>query len=167
MPLRPYFSAEIIDPIYPQALDPKDVAVSKLCCPACWVYFDILHKRQNLEGNEKMYNIRGRHSTVYPVQLPIWTSPDIVQELNKQFSQLLVEQLTNLRESRMAASSASKSGHRSSNSMESVLSAVTSVSKTTNSSNLDDLRETEFPNRPGLMATVDKGGDGEMFFSIG
>jgi hypothetical protein len=37
-------------------------------------------------GEEEYYKLHGRHSTVYPVQLPIWTDPNIVQALNKRFS---------------------------------------------------------------------------------
>jgi hypothetical protein len=160
MPLRPYSSAEIIDPIYPQALDPKEVAVSKLCCPSCWVYFDILQGTQ-----KKEYMVRGRHSTVYPVQLPIWTSPVIVKELINRFNDLLRIELERMR-NRHSAASNSISGHRHTPSTESVLSAVTSLSEVSTSSNLDDLRRDDvvLPTRLGPGAPVGEGGDGEMFF---
>src|ERR1700678_4338171 len=73
-------------------LMPKEVAVSKLCCPVCWKYFDILSKRHIPPGHRE-YKIRGRHSTLFPVQLPIWTTTDVVQELIRRFGRYLRTEL--------------------------------------------------------------------------
>ena len=42
--------------MYLQQFIPKQVAVSKLCCPACWEYFDVLSKKYISPGTE-MYQI--------------------------------------------------------------------------------------------------------------
>jgi hypothetical protein len=79
--------------MYLQKLNTKEVAVSKLCCPACWENFNILSEKHSLRGEAEMYKIRGRHSTVFPVQLPIWSPPDVVQELIKRFGRYLRTEL--------------------------------------------------------------------------
>src|ERR1700678_2798176 len=76
-------------------LMPKEVAVSKLCCSVCWEYFDILSKRHIPPGHRE-YKIRGRHSTLFPVQLPIWTTTDVVQELIRRFGRYLRTELNTM-----------------------------------------------------------------------
>ena len=63
-----------------------------------WEYFSILSERHSLNG--MAYKIRGRHSTLYPVQLlvPSWSSPDVVEELIKRFNNYLREQLETMLE---------------------------------------------------------------------
>ena len=119
------------------------MAVSKLSCPACWEYLDILSKFERQRGKAEMYAIRGRHSTVYPVQLPIWSRPDVVQELIKRFCQYLRSELdtmwTNHLREQEKANRVSKSGHRHNPSLQSVSSAITNASEMSTESNLNDL----------------------------
>jgi hypothetical protein len=147
MPRSPsYSSAEIIDRIYPQKLSRKDVAVSKLCCPACWEHFLVL---RTVLGEEEYYKLRGRHSTVYPVQLPIWTNPTIVLELNRRFSLHLRRELEILRDKHNETTS--ESGHRHTPSTESALSGITNSSEVSTSTNVDFLDKVKrFTVRAGL-----------------
>ena len=48
-----------------QCLNAKTVGVSKPCCPACWDLMVVLR-----DGQEDRFTVRGRHSTVNPVELP-------------------------------------------------------------------------------------------------
>jgi len=119
-------------------LIPKEVAVSKLCCPACWEYFDILSKKHGqVPSGAKMYKIRGRHSTLFPVQLPIWTPTDVVEELIIRFKQYLRSQLDTMW--RNHQEQVPRSGHRNTPSFQSVSSAITDASKNSAESNLDTL----------------------------
>lgn len=70
-------------------LDRSAVAVSKLCCPACWELMDILG-----DSSGPGYQVRGRHSTVFPVRLPPWLDEGVIQKLVTRFEQLLREQLS-------------------------------------------------------------------------
>ena len=116
-----------------------ETAVSKLCCPACYDYFDILSKKhRRLGDNEetKMYNIRGRHSTVYPVQLPRWSCPAIVQELIRRFGKYLHDELDEMwtrNDKQMKQNEhlekLQKFGHGHSPSLQSVSSAITDASR--------------------------------------
>ena len=134
--------------IYLQKLNPKEVAVSKLCCPACWEYFDILSGNDRQEGKDT-YKIRGRHSTVFPVQLPSWSSPDVVQELIKRFDKYIGDELSTmwrkhvLKEEESSISKAldlgRKSGHSHHPSLQSVSSAITDASVQSGGTNLSDL----------------------------
>jgi len=90
-----------------------------------------------------MYKIRGRHSTVYPVELPIWSDPDDVQELIKRFSNYLRKEFdrmwTNHREEQGKAKQVPKSGHRHNPSLQSVSSAITDASDKSSESNLENV----------------------------
>jgi hypothetical protein len=59
--------------------------VSKLCCPICWELLDIL-------GDERP-SLRGSHSTIYPVELPGWIPPEIVEELEKRLQKHLHDEI--------------------------------------------------------------------------
>lgn len=89
-----------------------------------------------------MYNIRGRHSTVYPVQLPSWSSPDVVKELIERYDAHLREQLFIMLENhdRQAKGSPDspppKSGHVHTPSLQSVSSAITNISHESADSNV-------------------------------
>jgi hypothetical protein len=125
------------------------VAVSKLCCPACWDYFDILSKKQSLRSpGETKYRIRGRHSTLYPVQLPSWTSPDIAQELVRRFDKYLRDEFEIMWSQHLEKEAkpqwplevtVAKSGHAHNPSLQSVSSAITNASQDSAESNVDDL----------------------------
>lgn len=54
------------------------ISVSKLCCPVCWELLAIL-------GKENPLLLRGRHSTIYAVELPKWLPSEIVDEMNERF----------------------------------------------------------------------------------
>jgi hypothetical protein len=62
------------------------MSVSKLCCPVCWELLEILNE-------EKPLSLRGRHSTIYPVELPKWLPPGIVDKMNKQFQKHLQREI--------------------------------------------------------------------------
>lgn len=55
------------------------ISVSKLCCPVCWELLE-LSRDQTLGPF-----LRGAHSTIYPVVLPEWLLPTIVEEMKKRF----------------------------------------------------------------------------------
>ena len=141
-----FSSARQLTRINLQKLDKNEVAVSKLCCPSCWEFFDVLSEKHKLEGT-KMYKIRGRHSTVYPqaVQLPSWTHPEVVQELIKWFDKHLHEQLVDMLTAhrreldlRELWGLSSRSGHAHKPSLQSVMSAITTASCTSGDSNVND-----------------------------
>ncbi|KIM81780.1 hypothetical protein PILCRDRAFT_489866 [Piloderma croceum F 1598] len=53
-----------------QNMDQTIIAVSKRCCPVCWELLDILRDKC------KQFHVCGRHSTLFPVELPSWLSED-------------------------------------------------------------------------------------------
>ena len=140
-----YFSAET-------TLDINEVAVSKLCCPAGWEYFDILSNGRTGTGTSESgtYKICGRHSTVYPVQLPAWTQPD-VEELIERFDKYLrIELVTmcdsdRIKKEERRRISGSTSGHKHHPSLQSVSSTITSVSDYSNASSVDDVDPIPWP----------------------
>lgn len=135
--------------MYLQGLNQNEVAASKLCCPACWEYFDILTNKLGL------YKIRGRHSTVYPVQLPSWISPDIVQELIRRFSDYLrTELLIMMTNFNSKAEGIPKSGHTHNPSLQSVASAISNASDDSTESNLDNLNDFDFPSNEDRVLAV-------------
>jgi hypothetical protein len=129
------------------------VSVSKLSCPACWDYFDILSEkhRDRHEGPEtRFYKIRGRHSTVFPVQLPSWSCPEVVQKLIKRFDGYLLTELDNMWKDhevvvesnllREQIESSRRRGHTHHPSLQSVSSAITDVSILSAQTDLNDLQ---------------------------
>lgn len=50
------------------------IAVSRLCCPVCWTFLDIL-------DNQKHYGVRGFHFKVFALQLPSWVPDEMVQQM--------------------------------------------------------------------------------------
>ena len=62
------------------------ISVSKLCCPVCWELLALL-------GDEKPLSLRGSHSTIYPVELPKWLPPEIVDKMDKRFLNHLREEI--------------------------------------------------------------------------
>jgi hypothetical protein len=65
-------------------LSQKTVAVSKPCCPACWDLMDVLRGRE-----KDHFLVHSRHSTVYPVELPLWLPKDACQEMVFRFQKHL------------------------------------------------------------------------------
>jgi hypothetical protein len=68
--------------------------VSKLCCPICWELMEIL---KGHSVTQDQYNVRGRHSTFYPVQLPPYFDHDVVLELADRFEAHLKKELQSMR----------------------------------------------------------------------
>jgi hypothetical protein len=60
--------------------------VSKLCCPVCWALLMLM-------GDERPILLRGSHSSVYPVELPDWLPPGIVDRMHKLFQTHLREEI--------------------------------------------------------------------------
>ena len=115
-----------------------EMAVSKLCCPACWEYFDILSEKHKQEPEGMMmYKIHGRHSTVFPVQLPSWSCPQVVQELIKRFNDYLYHQLNIMwtKNGMIKENHDRQPGHMHNPSLQSVSSAITNTSQNSDKSN--------------------------------
>jgi hypothetical protein len=88
-----------------------------------------------------MYKVRGRHSTVYPVQLPSWSRPDVVEVLIERFDQYLRTELNTMWEDHVGKQEEQvpMSRHRHNPSLQSVSSAITNASEMSAESNWDDL----------------------------
>jgi hypothetical protein len=54
-----------------------NLAVSKLCCPACWHLLGLLQ--------DTRFGVRGHHHKMFPMELPPW--------LPKDYAQLMVDEL--------------------------------------------------------------------------
>jgi hypothetical protein len=74
------------------------IAVSKSCCPVCWDIIDIFNKQDSESGVPVRFNARGRHPTLYPVDLPEILDDGIKDELLKKFSITLIKDLVSLLE---------------------------------------------------------------------
>ena len=61
--------------------------VSKRCCPICWELLDILR------GETNPFRVRGRHATLFPVELPEWLSPQVVDEMITRFQEILYDEI--------------------------------------------------------------------------
>src|SRR6266550_3114013 len=59
------------------------ISVSKLCCPVCWNLIQIF------KTIHSGIVVRGYHSTIYPVILPDWLPPEIVNQMLHRFRQYL------------------------------------------------------------------------------
>ena len=71
-----------------QNLDLDTVAVSKVCCPICWVFLQLLRKEKL-----RAFNVRGHHSTLYPVDLPGWVPDSLRQDMITELRGRLGQQL--------------------------------------------------------------------------
>jgi len=63
------------------------MSVSKLCCPVCWALLAVL-------ADKKPLSLRGSHCSFYPVELPVWLPPEIVDNMHKLFQNHLREEIT-------------------------------------------------------------------------
>jgi hypothetical protein len=63
------------------------ISVSKLCCPVCWELLKIL----NDDGPQLSFP--GCHPTIYPVELPEWLPPPIVDKMTGLFKGYLRREL--------------------------------------------------------------------------
>jgi hypothetical protein len=99
-----------------------------------------------------MYKIRGRHSTVYPVQLPNWSCPDVVKKLIRRFDNYLRGELLKMWTEHQSNQSKEqlnfvlaelkrKSGHSNHPSLQSVSSAITVLTDTSTFSTGTDLND--------------------------
>jgi hypothetical protein len=88
-----------------------------------------------------MYKLRGRHSTVYPVQLPNWSRPDVVEVLIERFGLYLRNELDKMWQAHVKRQEkrVPKSGHKHNPSLQSVSSAITNASEMSAESHTDDL----------------------------
>jgi hypothetical protein len=57
----------------------RGVGVSKNCCPVCSEVLDIWH------DPDHQFRVRGRHPTIYPVELPPWLPNRILSSLVSRF----------------------------------------------------------------------------------
>ena len=63
------------------------IAVSKLCCPICWELLDVLR------GNSEDFEVRGRHTTIYPVELPPWLPTEYMEQMVTRLRKYLTDEL--------------------------------------------------------------------------
>lgn len=64
--------------------------MSQLCCPVCWELLDVLR------GTGKDLNVRGRHPTILPVQLPPWLPRNVMEEMVARFESFLLQDITSM-----------------------------------------------------------------------
>lgn len=53
--------------------------MSKLCCPVCWELLKVLRDKT------ETFNVRGRHCTISPIDLPAWLPKADVREMITRF----------------------------------------------------------------------------------
>src|SRR6266436_3470737 len=71
-------------------MDQTIIAVSKRSCPVCWELLDILRNKC------KRFHVRGRHSILFPVELPSWLSDDCMDEMISRFKQIVRDELIDM-----------------------------------------------------------------------
>jgi len=101
-----------------QNLDKRRVAVSKPCCPSCWEFMAVLSAS---ESDQAQFQVRARHSTLYPVELPENVPQSVVQKVVERFQcqlRVQLERMVRLYEASNVRQ-ASKGYHHHSKSMES------------------------------------------------
>lgn len=69
------------------------IAVSKLCCPVCWEGLKIF-RDDELRGD--VFNVRGRHSSLYLMELPPWLPSDALDSLLLRFRELSGQELSKM-----------------------------------------------------------------------
>jgi len=75
------------------------IAVSKSCCPVCWDIVTIFNEQTQEQGSDSepvRFNTRGRHCTLYPVDLPDFLDEGVKDELVRKFSIDLLKDLFSL-----------------------------------------------------------------------
>ena len=68
-------------------MDQNFIVVSRRCCPICWEVLDILR------GDTDRFRVRGHHATLFPVELPEWLSPRVVDEMIIRFQEILYNEI--------------------------------------------------------------------------
>jgi len=71
-------------------MDKAIIAVSKRCCPVCWELMDILRTEP------KQFQVRGRHATLLPVELPSWLEKGHIDEMITRFKQIVRDELVDM-----------------------------------------------------------------------
>lgn len=97
------------------------IAVSKSCCPVCWVIIEVFNQITQEENSKSAthiapvrFNARGRHLNLYPVDLPDILDDAVKDELLRRFSIILLENLIALLDKDASAAKA-KHVHSDSN----------------------------------------------------
>ena len=103
------------------------ISVSKLCCPVCWELLKFL----NDDGPH--LSLPGCHTAIYPVELPEWLPPLIVDKMTVLFKAYLQRELCHMTEKASVATIRKK--HHVSHESESGI----SVASTTRDSDDDSV----------------------------
>jgi hypothetical protein len=98
-----------------QNIDQNTIRGSKLCCPACWELLD------SMDAPNDRFGVRGRHPTVYAVELPPWLPHEVMVDMVGRFERILDTQIFTMmvdrkrrhtrKSSGQSASAASTSSH--------------------------------------------------------
>jgi hypothetical protein len=72
-----------------QLLDDRAIAVSKLCCPTCWVLLGVLRGH-----NSNTFLIHGHHNSFYPVGIPEWLPIKYMRAMLQTFEDLFLKELS-------------------------------------------------------------------------
>jgi len=121
-----------------QQSDQTSLAVSKLCCPICWEFLQVL---RGLNTSPK-FDVQGHHTNFYAVDLPDWLPSNVIREMVTRFQKYLIRELrifnnTEHTNNRGHARLAHQSSHNASPSVES----VSGLSVTSESSIPNDPRD--------------------------
>jgi hypothetical protein len=73
----------------PDEDQPWAIAVSKLCCPVCWDFFDILRGSEN----DLQLEVRSKHSNLTMLYLPKCTPSNILKQMIERYSKYLRQEL--------------------------------------------------------------------------
>ena len=68
---------------------PLDVAVSKLCCPVCWDFFEIIKD----DSDMVQFTVRGHHTVLYLQHLPSWLPDNVVKRMVVKYGSYLLDEL--------------------------------------------------------------------------
>lgn len=97
--------------------------MSRLCCPVCWDLLAFL-KGDDADLKDDLI-VRGRHSTMYHVELPHHLPVDVLKGMVNRYKRILFNELNAMvKESKDAGSS----GHKRTPSLQSSGGSVSSVS---------------------------------------
>ena len=66
------------------------IVVSKLCCAVCWEFMDVMRGRHNI------FCVRGRHPSLFPLELPVYTSPQVLREMITRFEEILHREIVTM-----------------------------------------------------------------------
>ena len=66
------------------------IVVSKLCCAVCWEFMDVMRAVHNI------FCIRGHHPTLFPLELPAYTSLQVLREMITCFEEILHSEIVTM-----------------------------------------------------------------------